>query len=312
MSTLEEELSNYLKLRQGLGYKLADAHRLLPRFVAWMNDQGHQSITIEAALAWCQLPAYIPDSVVWPKRMTAVRGFARYMAGIDPDTQVPPIGLLPSRQRWRPPYIYTAHDIAALMHQARSSLDPRLPAATYETLIGLLSAAGLRIGEAIRLDRDDVDWDQATLLIRESKFGKTRLVPLHAEVLEALQTYAKRRDQVHSDLQTSAFFVTVTGKRLLYTVVGETFRALCTRAKVGIGASRHPRLHDLRHTFAVNTLVGWYRQGADVHARMPFLAAYLGHRDPGFTYWYLSAAPELLALAAQRIENTDATTEGQS
>lgn len=302
MIVLQDALRDYLELRHNLGYKLADAERLLPRFVAWLEDTGESHVTVTNALLWCQLPKVPPGSTVWPRRMTAVRGFARYLSGIDPVTQVPPLGLLPSRQRRRAPFLYTDANVLALMRQADDSLGPRLPGATYRTLIGLLAATGLRIGEAIRLDRSDIDWVGGDLLIRDSKFGKSRHVPLQAGTVAALHTYATRRDHLHRKPGTASFFVTVTGKRLLYPTVRGVFRTLCSEAGIGVGAARGPRLHDLRHTFAVTTLIGWYRGGVDVHAHLAFLSTYLGHRDPRFTYWYLSAAPELLALAAERLE----------
>jgi len=312
MNALQRGLDDYLQLRRAMGYQLAEAHRLLPRFVSWMDHTGQHTMSIAAALEWCQLPKADPGSTVWPKRMTAVRGFARFMAGRDPDTQIPPVGLLPHRRHWRTPYIYSADDVASLMRQATISLDPRLPARTYATAIGLLAAAGLRIGELINLNRVDVDWQHATLLIRESKFAKTRIVPLTDTTMLALQDYAAFQDALHAPTKTSAFFLTITGKRLIYATVGTTFRMLCTQTAVGAQRQRPPRLHDLRHTFAVNTLVRWYRQGLNVHAKMPYLSAYLGHRDPTSTYWYLSAAPELLALAADRIEDTTSIKEQQS
>ena len=240
---------------------------------------------------------------VGPRRMTAARGFARYLAGIDADTEVPPLGLMPHRQRWRRPFIYSAADIDAIMGQARRSIVSPLRAATYETLIGLLAASGLRIGEAIKLDRGDVDWAEGVLLIRESKFGKSRLVPLQASSLEALDAYARLRDQLQPRPKEPSFFVSLTRKRLIYAVVGQTFRQLADTTGVGAGAPSAPRLHDLRHTFAIRSLLGWYRAGDDVQTKIPSLSTYLGHRDPISTYWYLSAAPELLALAAARQES---------
>ncbi|TFC10965.1 integrase, partial [Cryobacterium sp. MDB2-33-2] len=182
------------------------------------------------------------------------------------------------------------------------TLDSRLPAATYSTLIGLLSVTGLRIGEAIRLDGADIDLTGGVVLIRESKFAKTRNVPLQPSTVAALRAYAAQRDKRLPTPITTSFFVTVTGKRLLYPVVQTIFHDLCSDAGIGVGAARGPHLHALRHTFAITTLVNWYRSGADVHARLPYLSTYLGHREPRFTYWYLSAAPELLALAAGHLE----------
>jgi integrase len=232
--------------------------------------------------------------------MTAARGFARYLAGIDTATEVPPLGLMPHRQRWRRPFIYSPADIDAVMTLARSSILSPLRAATYDTLIGLLAASGLRIGEAIKLDRGDVDWTEGVLLIRESKFGKSRLVPLHASSMAALRDYARLRDQLQPRPEEPSFFVSLTRKRLLYAVVSQTFRQLIDTAGIGADAHSPPRLHDLRHSFAVATLLGWYRAGEDVQAKIPSLSTYLGHREPSSTYWYLSAAPELLALAAAR------------
>jgi integrase/recombinase XerD len=309
MSALGQAVEDYLRLRRSLGHDLADAGRLLPRFVAYMDGLGAETITVETAVAWAQQPDAEPGTTVWPRRMTAVRGFARYMAGHDPCTEVPPTGLLAYRQRWRPPFIYTTGDIAALMTQALGSIPSPLRAATYETLVGLLASTGMRVGEAIRLDHADIDWSDGVLLIRESKFGKTRLVPVHGSTLDALVAYTGHRDALQPRPQSPSFFVSNKGTRLCYAVVSETFRNLASAAGVGTGSTVTPRLHDLRHSFAVRTLLGWYRAGEDVRARLPWLSTYLGHRDPRSTYWYLSAAPELLALAAGRLEvATEAVT----
>jgi integrase/recombinase XerD len=302
MSALADALSDYLALRSGLGHKLADAARVLPRFVAWMDDTGQSTLTIAAALEWCQQqPSAGPDSVVWPHRMTAVRGFARYLTGIDPATQVPPLGLLPERRHWAPPFVYTPDDITTLLHGAGGLASP-LRAATYETLFGLLAVTGMRVGEAIRLDQSDVDFDTGVIRIRESKFGKSRLVPVEPSTVEALRSYSNRRGQFRVLPDNDSFFVSLTGRRLIYVSVDEVFRQLRAQGQIGKGSTVRPRIHGLRHTFAITTLIGWYRDGVDVAARLPWLSTYLGHRDPRSTYWYLSAAPELLAIAADRLE----------
>jgi integrase len=180
--------------------------------------------------------------------MTAARGFARYLAGIDENTEVPPLGLMPNRQRWRRPFIFTPGDIEAVMSQARTTIESPLRAATYDTLIGLLATAGLRIGEAIKLDRSDVDWDQSVLLIRESKFGKSRLVPLHVSSVNALAEFAALREDLQPHPNVASFFMSLTRNRLSYAVVQETFRRLVDSAGVGAGAPSPPRLHDLRHS----------------------------------------------------------------
>ena len=305
MSALSNAAEEYLALRRSLGHDLADAHRLLPRFVAYLDATGAPTVTIEAALAWATEPRVDPASSVWPHRMTVARGFARYMAGIDARTEIPPTGLIPSRQRWQPPFLYSPADVAALMAEARA-IRWRLPAATHETLIGLLAATGMRIGEALKLDRSDIDWDQAVLLIRESKFGKSRLVPVLSSTLDALSRYAELRDVLCEEMgrqpATPSFFVSVRATRLIYPVAQQVFQRLCAAAGIGTGSASRPRIHGLRHSFAVATLLRWHRQGDDVEVRLPWLSTYLGHRDPRSTYWYLSAAPELLGLAAGRLE----------
>lgn len=301
MSALAEAAREYLQLRRSLGHELAEAHWLLPRFVAYLDAIGAPTVTIDAALAWAQQPADDPNSSMPARRMRIARGFARHMAGIDGRTEIPPLGLIPSHQRWRPPFIYEPADVAALMTAARA-MRWRLPAATQETLIGLLAATGMRVGEALKLDRSDIDWAQGVLLVRESKFNKSRQVPVTACTLAALDRYAGVRDELCQRPLTRAFFVSIRDTRMAYPVVQQIFRRLCDAAGVGAGSVLRPRIHGLRHTFAVRTLLEWYRAGKDVEARLPALSTYLGHRDPRSTYWYLSAAPELLALAAGRLE----------
>jgi integrase len=303
VSALEQALADYLQLRHSLGHEMAEAGRLLPGLVAYLDACGLPTVTTGAALAWSQQAPKSPAgqvTTIGPRRMTAARGFARYLSGIDASTEVPPLGLMPRRGPWRRPFIYTSADIESLMAATRRRIVSPLRAATYQTLIGLLAASGLRIGEAIKLDRSDVDWAQGVLLICESKFGKSRLVPLHPTSMQALAGYARLRDQLQPDAAEPAFFTSLNRKRLIYAVVQLTFRQLIDDAGIGAGAPWPPRLHDLRHSFAVRTLLAWYQAGEDVQAKIPSLSTYLGHREPASTYWYLSAAPELLALAAAR------------
>ncbi len=243
---------------------------------------------------------------MWGRRFMAARGFARYLSGIDARTEVPPAGLVPIHRRWRPPFIYTDADVAALMDQARRTISQPLRAATYETLIGLLAATGLRVGEALRLDRHDIDCAEGVLLVRRSKFGKSRQVPLAPSTLNALERYARERDRLCPRPASASFFVSLRATRVIYECVWPTHRMLCRQAGVGDGAAHPPRIHDHRHSFAVRTLVGWHRDGHDVQARLPWLSTYLGHREPRYTYHYLSAAPELLAHAARLLEHAQA------
>lgn len=301
MADLTRIAEDYLALRGRLGHALAEAHWLLPKFVAHLEKTGTQFVTIDAALAWAQGPDVDPATTMAARRMTIARGFARHLAGIDPRTEIPPPGLIAFKQRWRPPYLFTPAEIKTLMSLARR-LRWRLPAASHETLIGLLAATGMRVGEALRLDQEDIDWNTGILSVRESKFGKSRMVPIRPSTLKALDRYACIRDELCPRQRTKAFFASVRGNRLIYACAQEVFRNLCRESGIGEDAPRRPRLHDLRHGFAVRTLQSWYRAGADIEARLPILSTYLGHRDPRSTYWYLSAAPELLTLAAEKLE----------
>lgn len=301
MTTLSDAASDYLRLRNQLGHDLAEYHRLLPRFVAFLDDAGLPTVTVAAAMAWANAPEVDPSGTVASHRMTIARGFARHMAGLDSRTEIPPFGVVGSRRHRHEPYIFSPNDIDTLLRGAQG-LRTRFACATHYSVIGLLAATGMRVGEVIRLDRADLCPTDARLLIRESKFGKSRMVPLHPSVLDALQRYARLRDDVHPRLTTASFFVSMRGNRMVYPTVQAVFRNLCDGAGIGAGAPSRPRIHDLRHTFAIRTLIGWYRAGEDVEAQLPVLSTYLGHRDPRWTYWYLSAAPELLGLAASRLE----------
>jgi integrase len=302
MSALAEHLQGYLGLRRALGHELADAARLLPRFVTHLDAMGASSITVETALAWVQQPDADPLSSVWLRRMTAVRGFARHMSGIDPATEIPPLGLVTFRRRWRQPFIYSEADVLALMHEVPRLIPTPLRAATFQTMIGLLAATGMRVGEAIALARADVDRTEGVITVHAAKFNKSRELPLEPTTLDALASYADLRDRLVPNPSAPTFFVSRKGTAVIYADFSLKFRELVRSLGVGAGSPIPPRIHDMRHAFAVNTLVRWYREGQDVGALLPRLSTYLGHLTPGHTYWYLSAAPELLALAAARLE----------
>ncbi|HUY58767.1 MAG TPA: tyrosine-type recombinase/integrase [Solirubrobacteraceae bacterium] len=308
MTVLEQHLDEYLELRRTLGHKLADAHRLLPRFVTYLDQREIEFVTVEAALAWSLEPAVEVGSVVPAHRMVAVRGFARYLSGVDPRTEVPPAGTIRRPKRWRRPFIYTDRDVLALIEQARALIPQPLRSATYQTLIGLLASTGLRVGEALRLDSGDIDWADGVLRIRESKFGKSRLVPLDPSAVDALERYDHTRQRLLPNPSTDSFFVSLRGTRVIYECVWRAHRKLCEHAGIGVGSPLTPRIHDHRHSFAVNTLLGWYQQGVDVPSRIAWLSTYLGHREPRYTYHYLSAAPDLLAHAARLLDNAQVSS----
>jgi integrase/recombinase XerD len=301
MTALEQHLEDYLAVRRGLGFKLTHEQRMLTRFVAFLVSTGEPTITIALALRWATIPTGVGHAYL-AQRMRAVRGFARYLHGIDPRTEVPPLELLPARKHRPTPHIYTPAEIAALMAAARR-LRPALRAATMETLIGLLACTGLRDGEAFALDRTDMDRASRLLRILDTKFGKSREVLIHDSALAALDAYLARRDQLRPGGDRVCVFVSSWGARLSHKSVHHSFDQIRLASGVtGSSPGRQPRLHDLRHTFSVNTLLGWYRAGDDVAAKLPLLSTYLGHVDPAATYWYLSAVPELLGMAASRLE----------
>jgi integrase len=305
MTALEQYLNDYLAVRRGLGFKLAHEQRMLNRFVAFMDQAGEATITIGLALRWATMPTGVGHAYL-AQRMRAVRGFARYLHGIDPATQVPPLQLLPARKHRPTPHIYSHSEIKALMRAART-LRPALRAATMEMLIGLMACTGLRDGEAFALDRHDIDRANSLLRIHDSKFGKSREVLIHETTMAALDRYLGRRDRLRPGGDRVCVFVSSWGARLSHKTVHPAFAKI--RDASGVTATspgRVPRLHDLRHTFAVSTLLGWYRAGDDVAAKLPLLSTYLGHVDPAATYWYLSAVPELLGLAAGRLERREA------
>jgi integrase len=300
MTRLERALGDYLTIRRAMGYSLEREGRLLPRFVGYLAEHGADTVTTELALAWATAT---PDaSASWhSNRLGMVRGFAAYLQTLDGRAEVPSADWLPGGRRRAMPYLYSDADLAALMAAAGALRTP-LRAATYQTLIALLAVTGMRVGEAIALDRDDVDFQAGVLIVRHGKFDKARELPLHASTLGALGGYLDRRDRP-APPASNALLVSIVGTRLIYKNVARTFIAL-TRA-VGLrprSGSRRPRLHDLRHSFAIRTLIDAYHADGDVQPRASLLSTYLGHVDPADTYWYLSAAPELLVLAGERLQ----------
>jgi integrase/recombinase XerD len=301
MMDLLPAAQDYLALRRRLGFSLQRAGILLPDFVGYVEHAGAPHITTELAVAWAMLPQAAAPAW-WRERLGIVRGFARYLTAIDPATQVPPAGILSARRLRVSPYQYSQSDIAGLMHEARA-LTPLWRAVTYETLVGLLAITGLRLGEALGIDRSDVDLAGRLLVVARTKFDNPRQVPIHETTAAALRRYCQIRDQRWPRPTTPSFFVSARGARLGEATVHDNFRVLATRAGLeGHGSRRWPRPHDLRHSLAVRTLATWYRAGYGVEAKLPLLSTFLGHIDPADTYWYLQATPELLGVVGQRLE----------
>jgi integrase len=303
MNGLHRHAKEYLAIRRTLGFKLRGHDRLLEDFVDYLDKIGTGTITAEGAVAWATGCADV-QPVRWAQRLCVVRGFARYLHGLDPAIEVPSVDLLPARRERPRSYLYSQADIARLVGAA-ATLRPALRAATHETLFGLLAVTGMRVGEAIALDRHDVDLEAGTLHITDAKFHKHRRLPLHRSSVTVLRRYAELRDELCPRPKALSFFVSTRGTRLLDACVHDVFRKLMERIDLDAqpGASP-PRPHRLRHSFAVATLRDWYRSGIDVAGRLPVLSAYLGHTHPASTYWYLQACPELLGLAAERLERS--------
>lgn len=308
MSTLHEAVDEYVAMRRHLGYALRDPARALHQFAAFAASVGQSVITTELALRWATQAVHVqPATHAW--RLGVVRRFAAWRRATDSRTQVPPAGLLPARYRRTAPYLYRDEQIAALLQAAQQLAGPHgLRGRTYSTLFGLLAVTGLRLSEALQLNAGDIGWETGVLTIRHTKFGKSRLVPVHASTLHALREYAHATQRLRTASRTSAFFVSERGTRLTGDMARYTFakvsRTIGLRGPVvgGRRRGRGPRLHDMRHRFAVQTLLNWYRAGADVEREIPKLATYLGHAHVNDTYWYLEAVPELLHLAAARLD----------
>lgn len=314
MNTLREAVGNYLDMRRCLGFKMQEAGKALPDFIAFLEQNRASYITQALALAWAQLPSRTRPAY-WASRLTIVRGFARYRSATDPRTQIPPLGLLPFRPKRARPFFYSDDQIRALIRAAFRMRCPhecgKLRSWVYYCLLGLISVTGLRLGEARNLELQDVDLKTAVLTIRGAKFGKDRLVPLHRSTCAVLAKYiAERRQHWEGRAVSSYLFVSSWGNRLDPGDVHRTFYKLSREIGLrGPSDKFGPRIHDLRHRFAVMALLRWYRSGEDVERRLPLLSAYLGHVHVSDTFWYLSAWPELMQQAMARLEHC---WEGQS
>jgi integrase len=303
MTDLRKGIRDYLMLRRGLGFQLVKHEARLEEFASFLERKGSARITSELAVEWATLPVDC-QPCYWTARLGFVRGFAQYWSAIDPLTEVPPWGLLPYRSARARPYFYSDQEIRQLMEAAktRRSCDPLRPW-TYYCLFGLLAVTGLRLSEALNLRATDVDRSEGLLTIRRGKFGKSRLVLLHASTCKVLNNYAKRRDRRFGPRAEAHFFVNKNGNRLDKGEVHRTFYALSRHIGLrAVGATCGPRLHDFRHRFAVETLLRWYRNGNDPKRRLSVLSTYLGHAHVTDTYWYLTGTPELLGAAGKQLE----------
>jgi integrase/recombinase XerD len=303
MKSLNQAVDDYLALRRSLGFKLREYGICLHEFVLFLKANGSTRVTNKLAVEYATQRQH-EKPISWSRRLIIIRGFASYHIGTDPQTEIPPIGLLRFRTQRARPYVYTKDEIRRLLEAALKIESPhQLQPQTYHCLFGLLAVSGLRVGEAINLQPQDVDWSAGVLTIRGAKFGKSRLVPLHPSTRAVLFDYAKRRDEIYVRRPVSYFFVSSHGTKLEKPNLSRIFRELSRQIGIRKPGARHgPRLHDFRHRFAIETLLRWYRRGEQMTRRMPVLSTYLGHGNVTGTYWYLSNTPELMAAASHLLE----------
>jgi integrase len=301
MSALSEHVEEYLRARRALGVKLERHGRLLPQLVTYLEAAGASTITRELAISWARLPAGAHPGH-WAARLSIARGFAAYLQTIDPETEIPPAGVFAVHYQRPTPYLWSPHDISRLL-DAAGRLCPPLKAASYQALFGLLAVTGMRLGEAIALEPDDVDLEGGVIMIRAPnvKLERARVVPLHPTTVRALERYAKTRARLCPRPSASTFLLSTIGTTLDRSEVAKTLRKLTT----GLGLRTetvHPTAHHLRHSFAVSTLIDWQRSGVHIDEQIAVLSTYLGHVSPAETYWYLTATPELMNSASQRLQ----------
>jgi len=303
MKSLLQAAQEYISLRRSLGYKLIDVASLLKEFSSFMEREGAPYITAKLALQWAMKPRNVLPAH-WSSRLSVVRRFAQYAKTMDPRNEVPPNGLLPHTYRRCNPHIYSDEEVLRLL-QACTSLTcgNGLRRHTYYTVFGVLAVTGMRISELTALSREDVNLTQGIISVRETKSGKARLLPLHHSTLQVLREYARLRDQIHPKSGLSGFFLSDRGTCLTAWAIRWAFIRLSCRIGLRKPTDSHgPRIHDFRHSFAVKTMIKWYREGVDVEKHIALLSTYLGHVKPSDTYWYLSSVPELVGLAATHLE----------
>lgn len=303
MNSLKQKAQEYINLRRALGYKLITTESLLKKFTSFMENENAPCITAKLALRWAKEPKNVFPAQ-WGCRLSVIRKFAQYLKAIDTQHEVPPYGLLPHKYHRINPYLYSDEEVLRLLQACESlTSDNGLHRHTYYTVFGLLVVTGMRISEAIALTRKDVDLTQGIIAILETKNRKSRMIPVHKSTLQVLREYVRRRDQIYPTCKVPSFFLSDRGTCL----TGYAVRYVFIRLSYQIGLrkptdSHGPRIHDFRHRFAVKTLIKWYREGVNVENLIPLLSTYIGHTKPSDTYWYLSSVPELVGLAAARLE----------
>jgi integrase len=302
--SMESMVNDYLCYRRNLGFDLSIEGTQLLSFASFADKAGHKGpLTLKLAVSWARASQHA-HRLTWARRLAIVRRFAKYRLQFDPHTEIPPPSLFGPTSRRPIPHIYSTEEISDLL-AATAELKSKngIRAATYEAFLGLIAATGLRFSEALELQRPDVDLCNDLITIRQTKFQKSRLVPLHASTATALRRYARFRDQKVSVPKSDSFFLSARGTTLYPQTVEYTFG--CLRKRLGWvarGSYKFPRIQDLRHTFICHRLVSWYKQGVNVDNAILALSTYVGHTQVTDTYWYVTAIPELMAIATKRFE----------
>lgn len=314
MNPLRKGIADYLRIRRGLGYKLNVYERHLTRFVTFLESRDTPRITTQLAVEFAtENPNLDPGG--WVLRMSAIRGFARYWHGIDPASEIPPGGLVRCPRKRAKPRLCSDRELVRVLAAARQGALTRtrgLRPWTLYALFGLLAVTGMRVSEAVNLRTEDIDWNEGLLTIRDTKFGKSRRIPVHGSTLQILKNYARRRERhVRSTWRgavvsrgSGLLFVSNRGTALSMGSLRWSFRDLQRKAGMAKGDCPAMRIHDLRHRFAVETLRRWYRLGRSaIGGRLPALSTFLGHVNVAATYWYLSSTPALRSAAIGRVES---------
>ena len=303
LKSLKTSIREYLQLRRSLGHKLEGTERDLKKFADFLADRSVAFITTKLALEWARLPKN-SQPANWSRRLAIVRLFAQYHSAVDRRTEVPPRKLLAHKPRRAMPYIYSDEEIHRLVQACQHLRSRGLRHHTYFTFFGLMATTGCRISELIALNREDFNDKERIVKIHNSKFGKSRLLVLHGSTVRELKKYTATRDQFHRHPKTNSFFVSDSGTRLTRWSVRWAFIRVSKQIGLRKPSDSHgPRIHDIRHTFAVKTILRWYAEGVDVNQKIVLLTTYLGHKKPSDTYWYVTGVPELLCAAASRLES---------
>ncbi|ETR69033.1 MAG: integrase/recombinase [Candidatus Magnetoglobus multicellularis str. Araruama] len=308
MNNLQELLSEYIKLRRSLGFKLFETEWLLNKFISFLEEQGQVYITTNTALKWATQKQNCQPAT-WARRLSIVRLFAEYCFVYDTRTEIPPKNLLPYKYNRKEPYIYSDQEVLNIIEGAKNLKSKiGLRPYTYSVLFGLLSVTGMRIQEVTNLNQKDVDLDEGLITIQETKFRKSRIIPIHESTQKMLNQYIAKRNNILGKISSNSFFLSDSGKRISTFTVRSTFVKVSCEIGLRKPSKSHgydPRLHDFRHRFAIKTIINWYKTGCDVEREISKLATYLGHTHVSDTYWYLSAVPELMQLASKRLEIED-------